>query len=218
VRTGGGAIVVFDDADPRPRVSERWKALAAVGVVATLLVASVIAVDPWRSRRSEATISPTATPIWDLTQISESEKWGRIWSLASGAPVLRPTWLPSAASGSFTTFDVDGGSGGLDRYRFQYVATSQIQPGSTVRTIEVMTARSGLGLGMVSVDASAERLDVNGHSAELVGVDSVALWQVWWSDIGYAYGVQTFGYSREDVLRIASSLAHVVDARGGVGP
>ena len=218
-----GEILLADgevDAMRRARIRERRSAFAVGTLALALLVGGLVVIEPWRApdRTERLNTSPVATPLWDLTQVPEEQQWGRVWSVANGASVLRPMWLPPAANGYATGFSVGGGTGGLNGYRFWYYANETHPTGSVVRSIEFMAARDGLPLGFTALDSPPEVTMVSGHSAELVGTDRVPLWELSWSDLGYQYGVQVFGYTRDETMRIANGLARVIDESGRVAP
>jgi len=220
------AIVVLDDgADPRSRISERHKAAAAASLVTAVLVAGAIAVLAWRGLPTDEPVAtPTVTPNQDLTQLSDDAKWGHVWSLANGISVLRPTWLPAEVAGYSTGFSVDGGSDGLARYRFWYYANGRSSPGTVgspgapVRSIQLAAVRGGQVLRDVSLSTPPQMMIVRGNVAVLTGTASVPVWDLSWSDLGYAYDVQGVGYTSDELLRIVTSLREVIDDAGAVKP
>ena len=199
------------------RVVERRAALAAVAVAIAALVGGLVIIGPWRVP-DRMSASPTASPIWDVTQLSEAQQWGRLWSVANGTAVLRPMWLPPERNGYSSGFSIAGGSSGLSGYRFWYYANGQGAPGTVVRSIELIVARDELPLGLVSLESQPQTVTLNGHAAQLLGAEAVPVWEVSWSELGYRYGLQIFGYTRDDLLHIATSLAGVLDERGTTRP
>ena len=59
-----------------------------------------------------------------------------------------------------------------------------------------------------------EMLTIRGHAAELTGNSGLPGWVLVWSEGNYRYTIQAFAVSREDLLRIAESLAPVIDYVG----
>lgn len=216
-------ILVADgeaEAMRRARTRERRFALAAGTLAIVVLLGGLAVIAPWRppDRVRQLAVSPTPTPISDLSQVPEGVQWGHVWSLANGVSVFRPTWLPPAADGYATGFSVGGGTGGLDGYRFWYYANEAHPTGRVVRSIELMAAREGRSLGLTALDSTAAITTVRGEPAQIVGTDIVPLWELSWSGLGYEYGVQVVGYSRDDAVRIANALSRVIDDAGNVGP
>jgi hypothetical protein len=229
-------VRVFDDAGariPLPR-RDRWipqkrasnsekfgAMLALAGVVALLLGAAVMYADWARTGVGDPpkTPPPTPTQIWDLTQLPEASQWGRVWSLSNGVAVLRPRWLPRSEDEYQVNFSIDASSQRLMEYSVSYIERRS-PPGTTVWSIEFLAnpleapARRLVHLGDVP---KTERVTVRGHAAELMGTGS-PVWQLVWSEGGYRYAIQGFAISREDLLRVADSLAPVIDDTGKTSP
>jgi hypothetical protein len=190
-------------------------ALVGVAVVAMVALSGVSRAPNENQSRSS---TPSATPIQDLTQLSEEAKWGRIWSLSNGVAVLRPTWLPPQADGYTTGFNIDSTTGGPIRYRFWYYVNERTPPALVVRSVEFRVGPDSEPFGLVVLDARPEQVIVRGHTAELMGRASIPAWEVTWSEFGYRYGIQSFGFSREEFLRIVESLRRLTDETGRVAP
>jgi hypothetical protein len=202
----------------RGLATERRLTLLAMGLAAVVLVTAIVATGRWRPQPASepATSAPSATPIADLTQLPEDAKWGRVWSLSNGIAVYRPRWLPPQTDGYNAVFWIDASTSGLSRYRFSYYVKEPATPGRVVRSVEFMAARDTENVGLVAVDAPREHVTVLGSAAELVGTNVVPIWEISWSEPGYRYGIEAVGFSREELLRIADSLAQVIDERGAI--
>jgi hypothetical protein len=69
------------------------------------------------------------------------------------------------------------------------------------------------GGGFTHFGGAPETVTIRGHTAELTGNGSPG-WVLVWSEGNYRYAIQASAVSREDLLRIADSLAQVVDDAG----
>ena len=148
---------------------------------------------------------------------TEAEAWGEIWSHTNGAAVLRPTWLPKG-SDEYQIFSGEGtGRDGLFGYSLGYVEQHAI-PGTTVWNIEFLAdSRDHPSRGVQEFGGASQDVKVRGHAGELFG-NGAPGWTLVWTEGTYRYAIQAFGVSRDDVLRIADTLAPVTDASGRTTP
>jgi DNA-directed RNA polymerase specialized sigma24 family protein len=226
------AVRAFDDAAPRiplprrdrwipdklTRAGEKLGAMLALAGVATLLVAvAVVDGSPARTGVGQPpNRPPTATPIWDLTQLPEAAQWGRVWSLSNGVAVLRPGWLPKSEAELQVFLSIASSNSALMSYGVSYYERQpRTSPGTIVWNIEFRAGQAP-GPGLQQFGGLAETLTIRGQSAELYGNGSPG-WTLVWSEGRYRYAIQAFAVSREDLLRIADSLAPVIDETGRTG-
>ena len=76
-----------------------------------------------------------------------------------------------------------------------------------------LSDRDGTLMSLVDFGGIPEAVTIRGHAAALTGTGSPG-WVLVWSEGNYRYAIQAFAISREDLLRIADSLAPVVDDTG----
>jgi hypothetical protein len=69
------------------------------------------------------------------------------------------------------------------------------------------------GGGFIHFGGVPETVTIRGHAAELTGNGSPG-WVLVWTEGRYRYAIQAFAVSRDDLLRIADSLAQVVNDAG----
>jgi hypothetical protein len=212
---------------PLPHASTRGRdrvaaVIAGTGLAVPLLVVAVMVADP-RSAVVEqpsaplpiaSPAAPTATPISGARP--EAEAWGAVWSLSPGVPVLRPEWLPEVAGRARAVlYGVLTQGECIPGYRVEYHDLPvRATAGSTVPSIWVAVGPTRVQCSLLHLGGGAgETVTLRGRPGELHGNGRPG-WQVVWSERGYRYAVQAFGFSREDVLRIAESLAPVIDDSG----
>jgi hypothetical protein len=149
--------------------------------------------------------------------VSEAEAWGGIWSLANGAAVLRPTWLPKSKDEYQILPDFGTSRDALSFYSFLYVEVHSVQ-GKTVWNVEFLAeSLDGPRRGLQQFGGAAEAVQVRGHAAELFGNGSPG-WTLVWNEGNYRYAIQAFGVRREDLVAITDSLAPVIDDMGRTTP
>lgn len=205
--------------DERVRAGRRVAEMAALAGLAALLLGVVVLSETSARTRGadEPTAPPTPTPISDLTQLSEAAKWGRVWLLANGIVVLRPGWLPRSAPDYQVLWSVSKTNGGFANYDVAYYENASA-PGATVWSVDFFADLSEApSRGLFPSTGVAETVKVRGHSGELTGTGS-PWWQLVWSERPYRYVIQGFAITREDLLRIAGSLAPVIDDTGLTAP
>jgi hypothetical protein len=138
-----------------------------------------------------------------------------IYKHAGGVVVLRPTWLPPDPGQVASS--VAASSRGLVEYglvygRYQGFLDPRVrQIIFLAETLEPHESR------LIPVEGVSALVTVRGHQAELVGNASGA-WQLVWTEGGYRYAIQAAGITRDELLRIAGSLAPVVDENGTTLP
>ena len=201
------------------RAGERLGAMLALAGVAALLVAVAVVSGsaPPTGLGGQKTLPPTATPIWDLTQLPESAQWGRVWSVSNGAAVLRPTWLPKSEDEYHASFSLTVSTSGFSNYGVSfYERRPSSSPGTIVWNIEFLGDMAP-GRGVQQFGTLPESLTIRGQPAELYGNGSPG-WTLVWNEYPYRYAIQAFAVSREDLLRIAESLAPVIDDAGRTNP
>ncbi|MEA2660731.1 MAG: hypothetical protein QOH08_303 [Chloroflexota bacterium] len=161
--------------------------------------------------------SPTSPRSDSATPVSEAEAWGGIWSLANGAAVLRPTWLPKSKDEYQILPDFGTSRDALSFYSFLYVEVHSVQ-GKTVWNVEFLAeSLDGPRRGLQQFGGAAEAVQVRGHAAELFGNGSPG-WTLVWNEGNYRYAIQAFGVRREDLVAITDSLAPVIDDMGRTTP
>ena len=218
----------FDDAaaqvtlPPRERWIPRVRTRTGTKVAATLALAALVLVgivlvfaEPSRLgvREPPATPSPTFSRNDSGTPLpTETEIWGGLWSRANGVAVLRPTWLPKS-NDEYHVFP----EGGTSRDGFFNYGVSYYELRSTTGTTVWMEffadSLETPGGGFIHFVGVPETVTVRGRAATLTGTGSPG-WVLVWSEGDYRYAIQAFGVSREDLVRIADSLAAVVDDAG----
>jgi len=194
----------------------RNEVLAVAGLAAVLVGIVLVFADPSRIgiRELPATPSPTFSRNDSGTPLpTEAEAWGRIWSQAKGVAVLRPTWLPKSKDEFGIDPVVRTAPDGFFSYNFLYIEQHSV-PGTTVWTVEFFAdSLENQGGGFIHFGGVPETVMVRGHRAELTGNGSPG-WVLVWSEGDYRYAIQASAVSREDLLRIADSLAPVIDDAG----
>jgi hypothetical protein len=202
----------------RPTLARtRTKVAAALALAALVMVGIVLVAGPSRTGVAEPTKTPeptfsrndSGTPL-----SSEAETWGAIWSRAQGVAVLRPTWLPKSKDEYQV---VPGGGGSRDGFVGYDVLYLEVRPapGRTVWTVELFAdSLETEGRGFIQFAGVPETVMVRGHSAQLTGNGSPG-WVLVWTEGNYRYAIQALATSREDLLRMAESLAPVIDDKGG---
>jgi DNA-directed RNA polymerase specialized sigma24 family protein len=201
---------------PRGRTRTGTKVAAALALAALVLVGIVLVfAEPSRMgvREPRATPSPTFSRNDSGTPLpTEAEIWGGIWTQANGIAVLRPTWLPKS-NDEYHVFP----EGGTSRDGFFYYGVSYYElrsdPGTTVWMEFFADSLETTGGAFIHFGGVPETVTIRGHAAELTGNGSPG-WVLVWSEGNYRYAIQAFGVSREDLVRIADSLAPVVDDAG----
>ena len=190
--------------------------MAVAGLTALLVGIVLVFADPSRIgvRDPPATPSPTFSRNDSGTPLpTEAEAWGGIWSQAKGVAVLRPTWLPKSKDEYGIDPVVRTSADGFFSYSFSYVELHSV-PGTTVWTVEFFASSLETpGGGFVHFSGVPETITIRGHAAELTGNGSPG-WVLVWTEGHYRYAIQAFAVSRDDLLRIADSLAQVVDDAG----
>jgi RNA polymerase sigma factor (sigma-70 family) len=206
---------------PRGRPRTGTKVAAALTLAALVLV-GIILVFAGPSRIGVAEPLTTPSPTFSRNDSgtplpTEAEAWGGIWSQANGVAVLRPTWLPKSKD----EYQVSPGIGisrdGFFNYGVSYYELRSV-PGTTVWHVDFLAdSLETQGRGLIQLGGGPETVTIRGHAAELTGNGSPG-WVVVWSEGNYRYAIQAFAVSREDLLRIADSLAQVIDDTGRTGP
>jgi hypothetical protein len=191
--------------------------VVAVGGLTVLLVGIVLVfADPSRMgvRKPPLTPSPTFSTNDSGTPLpTEAEAWGRIWSQAKGVAVLRPTWLPKSKDEYQIDPMVRTAPDGSLGYSFWYIALRSA-PGTAVWTVEFFAdSVETQGGGFIHFGGVPETVTIRRHAAELTGNGSPG-WVLVWTEGSYRYAIQAFAVSRDDLLRIADSLAQVVNDAG----
>jgi hypothetical protein len=215
------ALPPRDGWTPRRRTRAGTKVAAALALAALVLVGIVLVfAEPTRIGVPEppTTPSPTFSRNDSGTPLpTEAEAWGEIWTKANGVAVLRPMWLPKSGD----EYQISPGNGssrdGLFSYDMSYYERQpRPSPGTIVSNIEFFGDRPP-GRGLQQFGRLPETITIRGHAAELYGNGSPG-WTLVWSEEGYRYAIQAFAVSREDLLRIADSLAPVIDYSGRTNP
>jgi hypothetical protein len=207
-------IIDSEDAPEAPRANVELRTRLVLGIAATGLIAALVISGVQERASTAPRVTPTATPIEDITRLSEDAKWGRVWSLTGGAVVLRPQWLPPQVDAYDTSFSVLPTPSML--YRFSYYVHERTQPGRVVRSVEVVAAQDISNLGMVVLEGPGESVTIRSAPAQVIGRNDIPAWEISWSELGHVYGIQAFGFSRDELLRIAASMARVRDDMGRV--
>jgi len=223
----------FDDASarvtlpPRDRWIPRERTRTGTKVAATLAFAALVLVgivfvfaEPSRIGVGgpAKTPSPTFSRNDSGTALpTEAGAWGRIWARANGVAVLRPTWLPKSKD----EYQIDPGVGasrdGVFNYGVSYYELHS-PSGTTVWHVDFLAdSLESAGGGLIQFGGPPETVTIRGHAAELTGSGSPG-WVLVWNEGSYRYAIQAFAVSREDLLRIADSLAPVIDDTGRTGP
>jgi hypothetical protein len=219
-------VTAFDDAAARiplpPR--ERWLprdrrgrtpfgAIALTAAAIALTIGAAWLVMDGRIVPAAPSARPAPSGLIPLAPGgTEAQTWGKVWSVTTGATVLRPTWLPIADSD--TSYSVETGSRGLHRYVVGYYPKNVFPPGP--RPFRLLFIAEGpdvlpptRGPGETSEDVT-----VRGQSGRLLTATDGAP-RVIWTEDGIRYTIQAVaGISASDVLRIAESLKTVTDADG----
>jgi hypothetical protein len=211
---------IHDDEPVQEPTSTGTRGGATLAVAGLVLIGVVlISAESSRVRVGEPPETPAPTFSRNDSSTSlptEVEAWGEIWSRANGIAVLRPTWLPKSEDKYQVTSSVTRSSQGLLEYDMSYIE-QRTPPGATVWRIEFMAnpledpAGRLIQLGGV---LETETVMVRGQVAALKGIHAPLLWQLVWTEGQYRYAIQAFATSREDLLRIANSLALVIDDTG----
>jgi hypothetical protein len=190
--------------------------LLALGALVLVGVGVVVAELPSPIRESTISPSPTFARFDSGTPLPpEAEAWGGLWSRAKGVPVLRPTWLPRSKD----EYQISARVGSPDasfHYSFQYLEVHSIV-GSTVWSVEFFADSLDQPIhGFQKFNGAVEDTTTRGHAAQLFGNGSPG-WTLVWSEGEYRYAITAFAVSRDDLLRIAGSLAQVIDDTGRAG-
>jgi hypothetical protein len=189
--------------------------LAVAGLTALLVGIVLVFADPSRPgiREPPATPSQTFSRNDSGTSLpTEAEAWGGIWARANGVAVLRPTWLPKSRDEYQFFPGVAPSPDASPKYDVSYYELHSV-PGTTVWMEFFADSLETQGGGLVQFGGVPETVTIRGHAAELTGTGSPG-WGLTWSEGNYRYAIQAFAVSREDLLRIADSLAPVVDDAG----
>ena len=190
--------------------------VAVAGLAALLVGIVLVFADPSRIgvREPPATPSPTFSRNDSGTPLpTEAEAWGGIWARANGIAVLRPTWLPKSKDEYGIDPVVRTAPDGFFSYSFLYIELHSA-PRTTVWTVQFFAdSLETQGGGFIHFGGAPETVTIRGHTAELTGNGSPG-WVLVWSEGNYRYAIQASAMSREDLLRIADSLAPVVDDAG----
>jgi RNA polymerase sigma-70 factor (ECF subfamily) len=199
------------------RKSSGTKAAAVLALAGLALVGILVFAEPSRTnfREPPATPAPTTFSRNDSgTPLpTEAEVWGGIWSQAKGVAVLRPGWLPKGKDEYQVFFSASTSSSGFMQYSVSYYEPRSV-PGTVVWNIEFLAdSLEAPGRGLQQFGGLPETLTMRGHAAELYGNGSPG-WTLVWSDGNYRYAIQASAVSREDLMRIADSLAPVIDGTG----
>src|SRR5882762_1110343 len=188
--------------------------IAVAGLAALLVGIVVVFADPSRIgvRDPPATPSPTFSRNDSGRPLpTEAEAWGGIWAQANGVAVLRPTWLPTSKDEYQIDPVVGTSPDGLFHYVMSYYELHSV---STVWHVDFLAdSLDTQGGGLIQFGGVPEAVTIRGHAAALTGNGSPG-WVLVWSEGNYQYAIQAFAVSREDLLRIADSLAPVVDDTG----
>jgi hypothetical protein len=219
-------VTTFDDAvaqvalPPRaawlPKRAERrghgWlMTFAAVAVifVTGAVLGGLAGRDAFRAAAPAKPSSPTATLV---PGGSESETWGKVWSVSMGATVLRPTWLPPLDAA--TSYDVATSSNGLSRYIVAYSARSPVPPGPRPAVVVFIAEGPDIRAPVLARGESSENILIRGQEGRFItATDGTP--RIIWTENGIRYTVQLgTGVPPETIFRIVSSLAPVVDAQG----
>jgi DNA-directed RNA polymerase specialized sigma24 family protein len=202
---------------PRVRTRTGTKVAAALALAALVLV-GIVLVFAEPSRRAVGELPATPSPTFSRNDSgtplpTETEIWGGLWSRANGVAVLRPTWLPKSKDEYHVFLEGSTSRDGFFNYGVSYYELRSV-PGTTVWNIVfVADSLEGPSRGLM-FRGVPERLTIRGHAAELTGNSGLPGWVLVWSEGNYRYTIQAFGVSREDLVRIADSLAAVVDDAG----
>jgi hypothetical protein len=219
-----GIVEVLDDAGIGPvgdHVAEGKTAAVKVGAMlalaALILVGvAVVVLEPPRTSidRTPSGPSPTFSRNDSGTPLpTEAEAWGAIWSQTHATAVLRPTWLPRRRDDYQLSSATGAPNDASLRYSVTYVELRSV-PGSTVWNVEFLAdPLEEPRRGLQEFGGAAQDVKIRGGAGELFGNGSPG-WTLAWIEGNYRYAIQAFGVSREDLLRIADSLAPVVDASG----
>jgi hypothetical protein len=217
-------LVVEDDEDGIGRASPfsvggrsgsgaRIGALLALAALVLVGVGVVAAERPSPLRESTNTPSPTFARFDSGTPLpTEAEAWGGIWSQSKGVTVLRPTWLPRD---EFQIQARVATLGDFFNYSFLYTELHSVV-GTTVWSIEFFADSLEFPTqGFQEFGGAAEDVKIRGHTAELFGNGSPG-WTLVWNEGNHRYAITAFAVTRDDLFRIAGSLAQVIDDTGRV--
>jgi len=220
-------VTAFDDAVARitlpPR--ERWlperrsrNALPATaltfGLAAIVLGVALWLVADGRIVPAAPSAKPTPSNLIRLAPGgTEAKAWGKVMSMSMGATVLRPTWLPETDLDA--SYDVMTTSRGLYRYVVGYYPKNVFPPGPRPPQLlfiaegaDVLKARPAVGESVVTVTMR------RGLTGDLITAPDGGV-RVIWMENEIRYTIQAItGIPATDVLRIAESLAPVIDAEG----
>ena len=219
-------VRAFDDAAARVPMParERWVpeharsdgrplSFAFVAVVAAIALGTALVLA--QQGRIVPAFGPKPTPSGYvlLPGGTDAATWGTVWSLARGAQVLRPTWLPIQGDALYDVVTTDAG---LNRYYVGYARSEGIIFPS--RTIPLFLSAESLTIPAPRLGPGEHRDDVvvRGHDATLITAADGGVRVVWVEgDLRYTIQAQS-GITREDLMRVAESLSPVVDAAGNV--
>jgi len=201
----------------RTRAGGSGAILALAGVAALVLGAVLIFAGPRTGVGAPKSRAPTPYPTLDLTQLPGAAQWGSIWSVSNGFPVLRPTWLPKR-EGEYEVSSANlPATSGISHYSVTY-GERPSSPGETIRHIDFLANRLPFqGRGYHDFGTLTETLTIRGQAAEVYFNGSEEGWTLVWNEYSYWYAIEAFGVSREELLRIAESLAPVIDDTGRTG-
>jgi DNA-directed RNA polymerase specialized sigma24 family protein len=204
---------------PRGRTHAGTKVASALALAALVLVGIVLVfAEPSRLGVGEPATTPSPTFSRNDSGAplpTEGAIWGEIWSQANGIAVLRPTSLPKGPE-EYQVFPVVRTPG--DGFFHYHVSYTELHSVSFVSTVEFFAdSLETEGGGFIHFGGVPETVTIRGHAAELTGNGSPG-WVLVWSEGNYRYAIQAFAISREDLLRIANSLAPVIDGTGRTGP
>jgi len=202
---------------PRRRTRTGTKVAAAL-VLAALVLVGIVLVFAEPSRRAVGELPATPSPTFSRNDSgtplpTEAEAWGGIWSEAMGVAVLRPTWLPKGQDEYEFIRAVGTSRDGLFNYDMRYYEVRSV-PGTIAWNVDFFAdSLETPGGGFIHFGGAPETVTVRGRAATLTGNGSPG-WVLVWSEGNYRYAIQAFAISRQDLLRIADSLAPVVNDAG----
>ena len=200
-------------ADRHPRSS--WLPMAMTAAVVALVVGTALwLVADGRIVPAAPSAKPTPSNLILLAPGGTVAKtWGKVMSMSMGATVLRPTWLPETDLDA--SYDVMTTSRGLYRYVVGYYPKNVFPPGPRPPQLlfiaegaDVLKPRPAAGESVVTVTMRG------GLTGDLITAPDGGVRVIWMeNDIRYTIQAIT-GIPATDVLRIAESLAPVIDAEG----
>jgi hypothetical protein len=214
-------LEIQDDEPVREPTSSGTRVAAALAG-ATLVLVGIVLVFAGPSRigmgETPRTPSPNVSRNDSGTALpTEAEAWGGIWARANGIAVLRPTWLPKNQDQYHIDPTFGTSRDGFFNYSVSYYELHSV-PGTTVWHLDFLAdSLDSTGGGLIQFGGVPETVTIRGHAAELTGSGSPG-WVLVWSEGNYRYAIQAFAVSREDLLRIAESLALVIDDTGRTRP